>query len=61
MEFQRILEIFVGSIPAIMVVGGFLLRIDRRITIWLIEHEILVADWQRRNPEQVLPTRTRRA
>lgn len=61
MSLDRVLEIFVGSIPAVCGVLVFLMRIDRRMTIWLIEHEILIADWQKRNPDQILPTRTRRA
>ena len=60
MDPKLIFDVFVGSVPALTIIFTFLYRIDHRTTIWMIEHEVLIADWQKRNPDQVLPTRTKR-
>jgi hypothetical protein len=57
MNWGEALNVFIGSIPALAIVAGFFVRIDRRITIWLIEHEVLIDWWQREHPNQSLPTR----
>lgn len=61
MDWGRVGEIVIGSIPAAFGVMVFLLRMDRRLQTFLIEHEMLIGDYAKRNGVKVehLPTRSR--
>lgn len=37
-----VLEVAIGSLPGIGVVAGFMLRLDRRLNTFMIEHEMLM-------------------
>jgi hypothetical protein len=47
-----------GILTIGVVIAGFV-RIERKMIWFLIEHEILIDDWQTRNPNAKLPTRAR--
>jgi hypothetical protein len=58
---SAIVEIFLGSVPGIAAVLGYLWRMDRNLSRFLVEHEILVLDYCRREKitPDMLPTRTK--
>jgi hypothetical protein len=50
-----------GNFTLLLGVLVFLNRMDRRITVWMIEHEMLISDYAERKGLRIddLPTRTR--
>jgi len=61
MDWGKVGEYVVGSIPAVIAVGAFLLRIDRRMGIFMIEHEMLMSKYAKDVgvPLHELPTRSK--
>lgn len=60
MNWESIANIIVGSVPAVIAVGLLLLRLDRRLAIFLIEHESLMGWYARSHNMRLedLPTRS---
>ena len=62
MDWKLIVEFALGSIPAILAVGAFMLRLDRRLNTFMIEHELLMGWYSEKEnkPLASLPTRSKR-
>lgn len=62
MDYAKVGEIIVGSIPGIIAILIFMSRIDRKLAIFMIEHEMLMNEYAESKGIKVkdLPTRTGR-
>lgn len=61
MDWGKVGEYIIGSIPSVGAVIVYLFRIDRKLGVFLVEHEILMGDYAKRNNIKLheLPTRSR--
>ena len=61
MDWGKIAEYVIGSVPAAIAVALFLRRIDRHFSILMIEHEILMGKYAKDAGIDLndLPTRTK--
>lgn len=61
MDWSKVGEYIVGSLPAVGAVAALLLRIDRRLNLFMIEHEMLMQKYAKDTGIKLheLPTRTR--
>lgn len=59
---SKVASIVLGSVPGVAAVLFFLARLQRRLDVYLVEHEMLMGDYARRNNMELheLPTRSRR-
>jgi hypothetical protein len=60
MDWKLVAEIVIGSTPAVIGLLAYLFKIDRRVSVFLVEHEILVQDFADRKldgDKSRLPTR----
>lgn len=61
MDLGKVAEIILGSIPGVLAILVMLNRFDRRMRVFMIEHEMLMHDYAKSNGVELknLPTRSR--
>ena len=62
MSWERIAEIAIGSLPIGLTILLWLFHIDRQLTLFIVEHHMLLTDYCKRMGLKMeeLPTRVRR-
>jgi len=58
---RTVASIIAGSVPGVFVVLLFVLRLTRRMDLFLVEHEILMREYAKSRGEDIedLPTRSK--
>lgn len=61
MDYSKVGEIIVGSIPGIIAILVFMSRIDRKLAVFMIEHEMLMTKYAKESGIKLseLPTRSK--